>query len=546
MRWDRSALTGVAHVLAHASVFGAVCFLVPGEADAAEVVALRGTSDAEREAPVTCTEGAGDCFVLLGVTIDGASAFTQADLSRHYIPYLTRDVSLDDLARIADAITTRYRQAGYFLSHAVVLPQDGASGVAHILVLEGRISDVVVEGEGQSQARRYLSGLDAQPITNLRDLDRRLALANDVPGLSVRSRIEPDPSDPTNHRLVVTTQFDAIDGVASIDNRGSEDAGPLQAYSRLHANSVLLEGDQASLGVFTTPASPSDFTHIEGAYSAALEDGARVTATIAGSRARDGHDMASPDIGGDVQALSLRYERPLQRGRAGGLWLGAAFDLHHAENDLASGGGYVDELRVARFSLRGFLDEGGRASTVFARASFGLDLLGASGRSLVRRSRYDADGEFVAFNFHASHYRDLSRFVGVYASIDGQWADRPLLLSEEFAVGSLPYGRAYNPGEISGDHGLAGLVELRAGYDPDLGPISFLQGYLFYDTAQVWNYNTAPDADELSLSSAGAGLRVNVEDWLVFRIETARPLTRTPYEEGDKDWRQFFSLSAAY
>lgn len=544
MRRDRSAPSRIARALAHAGALGAVCFAAPGHVAAAEALILRGTSDAEHEAPVTCTEGAGECFVLLGVTIDGATAFTQADFTRHYVSYLTRAVSLDDLARIAEAITARYREAGYFLSHAIVPPQDVESGVARIVVLEGRIAEIVVEGEGRDHARAYLRGIEAQPIANLRDLDRRLALANDVPGLSVRSRIEPDVNDPTRHRLVVTTQFDAVDGHALIDNRGSEDAGPLQAYGRVRGNSVLLDGDQASLAVFTTPASPSEFTHVEGAYSLALENGARGAVAIAGSRARDGHDMASPDIGGDVQALSLRYEYPLRRGRASGLWLGAAFDLHHAENDWASGGGYADELRVARFTLRGFLDEGGHASTAFARASFGLDFLGASGRSLARRSRYDADGEFVTLNLHASHYRDLGRNVGVYASIDGQWADRPLLLSEEFAVGAQPYGRAYNPGEISGDHGLAGLLELRAGYDPGLGPISFLQGYLFYDTAQVWNYNAAPGDDELSLSSAGAGLRVDVEDWLTARLEFARP--RTPYEQGDKQGRQFFSLSAIY
>lgn len=546
MVWNKSAPSRIARALAHAGVFGAACIGVPGHAFAGEALALRGTSDAEQEAPITCTEGAGECFILLGVAIDGASTFAQADLARHYLPYLSRAVSIDDLSRIADAITARYRGAGYFLSRAIVPPQDSSSGVARIVVLEGRIAEVVIEGEGRDRARAFLRGIEAQPIADLHDLDRRLALANDAPGLSLRSRIEPDLDDPTRHRLIVSTQFDAIDGHASIDNRGSESAGPLQAYGRVRGNSVLLDGDQASLGVFTTPSSPSDFTHIEGAYSLALENSARVAVSVAASRARDGHDMASPDIGGDVQAFSLRYEHPLQRGRAAGLWLGAAFDVHHSENDWASGGGYADELRVARVSLRGFLDENGRASTVFARASFGLDVLGASGHSLMRRSRYDADGAFVTLNLHASHYRDLSRYLGVYVSVDGQWADRPLLLSEEFSVGGQPYGRAYNPGEISGDHGLAGSVELRAGYDPDLGPISFVQGYLFYDAAEVWNYNTAPGADELSLSSAGAGLRVNFENWLTAGLEYARPLTRTPYEQGDKQGRHFFSLSATY
>jgi hemolysin activation/secretion protein len=545
MRWFRWAPPFVAGALAQTGVLALVCFATPNAA-ASDAAALRGLSDADHEAPVTCTESAGQCFVLLGVTIDGASAITQADLASLYEPYLALTVSIDDLARIADAVTARYREAGYFLSRAIVPPQDTETGVAHIVVLEGRISEVVVEGEGSAQAGVYLRGIDTQPIANLGDLDRRLSLASDVPGLSLRSRIEPDLNDPTSHRLVVTTEFRAVEGYASIDNRGSAEAGPLQTYGRVRANSVLLDRDQITLGVFTTPASPSDFTYAEAGYAYTYGDGARIAVSASAYRSHDGHDMASPEIGGDGQSLSLQYDYPLQRGRAGGLWLGAAFDVRHAENDWAVGGGYADELRVARINLRGFLNQQGHASTVFARASFGLDVLGASGNSFQRRSRYDADGEFITFNLHASHYRDLGRYVGVYASVDGQWADRPLLISEEFSVGGRFYGRAYDPGEISGDHGWAGLVELRAGYDPNLAPISFLQGYLFYDSSEAWNYNNAPDADALALSSVGGGLRISFQDWLTARFELARPLTRTFDGQRQTDWRQFFSLSAAY
>lgn len=530
--------------LAHAGALGVACVAAPDHAIAADQPGL--TGQVGDTAPPSCADAAGECVTLIGVTIDGATAFTAAELARLYAPYLARSVSVGDLMRIADAITTHYREAGYFLSRAIVPPQDAASGVARIVVLEGRISEVVIEGEGRAQTAAFLRGLDASSIANLRELDRRLALASDVPGLSVRSRIEPDPDDPTRHRLIVSTEFRSINGFASIDNRGRHDAGPLQAYGRVRANAALLERGQASFGAFTTPASPSDFTYVEGAYSYSFASGARAALSISVSRAHDGRDMASPEIGGDSQSIYLSYERPLERSRHGGLWLGTAFDLRHTENDWVGGGAYADELRVARVTLRGFLNEDGRASTLVARASFGMDFLGASGPSAARRSRSDADGEFVTLYFHASHYRDLNRYLGVYASIDGQWADRPLLMAEEFSVGGQPNGRAYNAGEILGDSGAAGLVELRAGYDPDLGAVSFLQGYLFYDTAQVWNFNTAVGADELSLSSAGAGIRVTFEDWLTAGLEFARPLTRTPSEESDKNWRPFFSVSAAY
>lgn len=544
MHWGRLARARIACGLAHASAFGIGWVAWSSDAIADDAATLRGSSDADHEA--ACAQDPGACFTLLGVSVDGVSAFSQAELADAYQPYLARTVNLNDLARIADAITSRYRQAGYFLSRAVAPPQDAASGVARILVLEGRIAEIIIEGDGREQASVFLRGLDAQPIANLSDLDRRLALANDVPGLNVRAHIEPDPDHPTLHRLVVNAALRTTEGYAALDNRGGEDAGPLQAFGRVRGNSMLLARDQISLGVFTTPASPRDFTYAEAGYAYVFKDGAGAAVALSTSRAHDGHDMASPEIGGDSLSLAIRLEQPLRRGRSHGLWLGGAFDLSHLENDWASGGGYAEELRVARVSLRGFLDETGRASTLFARASFGLDILGASGRSFARRSRSDASGEFITFNLHASHYRDLGRYMGVYAALDGQWADRPLLLSEEFSIGGQPYGRAYAPGEISGDHGVAGLIEFRAGYDPDLDLISFMQGYLFYDAAQVWSESAAPGADELSLASAGAGLRISVEDWLTARVEFARPLTRTPAQQDDKDWRSFFSLSAAY
>jgi hemolysin activation/secretion protein len=58
----------------------------------------------------------------------------------------------------------------------------------------------------------------------------------------------------------------------------------------------------------------------------------------------------------------------------------------------------------------------------------------------------------------------------------------------------------------------------------------------------VWNFDTGAD----SLASAGAGVRVSFDDWLTARWEIARPLTRTPAEEGDKDARNFVTLSASY
>lgn len=526
---------------ARALVGAGAVVLSPATALADEGVEIRGRSAPAADAG-ECAVTPADCFMLVGVVIDGARAIPPAALANAYEPYLGQMVGLGDLARIADAITARYRSEGYFLSRAVVPPAPNQGGVARLVVIEGRITDLTIEGEAREAVQPFLTGVDREPIARLEALDQRLARASDIPGVTVRSRLEPDPEHPAQHRLIVSTEFDERSGYAAIDNRGTERAGPIQAYGRANANGVFLARDQMSLSAFTTLESPDEYSYLEGTYAYVFEDGDRAAVSASVSRANNDMGSGAPEAGGDNHGLTFRYERPLVRQRDRGAWLSAAFDGRHVEHDWGGGSGYADELRVVRFGLRGFLNDGGRSTTFALQTSVGLDLWGASDFSSFNRSRADADASFVSVTGHLSHYRDFGRYFGVYASVDGQWADAPLLLSEEFFLGGPVYGRAYNSGEITGDRGIAGSVELRAGFDPDWGPVTFVQGYVFADVGEVWNFDTGAD----SLASAGAGMRVSFYDWLTARWEIARPLTRTPAEEGDKDARGFFTVTATY
>lgn len=519
--------------------------LAPLCAPAAHADELRGKSTPGSDDLVTCTRDADPCFTLLGVQLVGAAAMPASAFADIFEPYLARPVSTPDLARIAQAVTDRYRAQGYFLTRAVVPPQDGA-GIARIHVLEGRIGEVRVEGDAAAAVASYFDGLSEAQAAGLSELDRRLAMANDLPGVRVHTRMEPIEGDERAHRLVVTAEREERISVnAAIDNRGGERAGPLQALARVTVNGAWLERDQASLSFFTTPQDPSEFSLIEGAWSYTFANGGRARVVGAISRTQDGPNVASNEVGGDSEALSIQYEYPLVRQRNAGLWLGASLSSRRQRNDWMGGGGYADDLRVARAGLRGTLNEDGHATTLFVQASLGLDALGASGPSPTRRSRFDADGEFVKVSAFASHYMDIGDYFGIYAAAGGQWSDGPLLQAEEFSAGGPPFGRAYNYGEIAADEGIGAMVELRAGFDPDGDLLSFAQAYLFYDAARVWDHADM-GALEDSIASAGGGVRLTFAQRVTAGFELARPLDAAPAEEGDKDWRQFFSLTATY
>lgn len=496
--------------------------------------------------PAACVPASDDCFVLMALTVDGVTAYPMKDIAPFYADYLTREVSMADLVRVAQAITDKYRADGYFLARAVVPPQSGPRGFVRLAVYEGYIGEVRVDGPAAGAVDALLAGVtDVRPL-KLTDLDRRLTLATDRPGLKLKTHLEPVIDDPARHRLVVYADRQRLATSLYADNRGTESAGPWQLYGRLAANSALVAGDQLAASVLTIPEDPEEFTQGEVAYLYPLATGGSIGMRASAARARDASANLGQVVGNENQFASLRWSHPLARGRRHAVWGALAFDASRIEQDWGAAGGYEDNLRVLRASVFATRQDDGRSLTGFAQLSRGLDILGATDTPGRTRSRWDADGQFWKVNLHASHYRDLGRRAGVYLQADAQWSPDPLLAAEEFAAGALPYGRAYNYAEIAGEKGAGALVELRYGWDPAPQAISFLQLYGFADTAKVWRKDAFPGFKSAALASAGGGVRITVHRRATLRLEAARPLTRTPYVTADKDWRFFTSLNAAF
>ena len=128
----------------------------------------------------------------------------------------------------------------------------------------------------------------------------------------------------------------------------------------------------------------------------------------------------------------------------------------------------------------------------------------------------------------------------------GQWSADPLLSYEEFSLGGETYGRGYDYGEISGEHGAAFSGELRYGSNLNWRWLSEYQLYGFYDVGAVWNETSGDKYTMDHLSSAGTGFRLRLNDTLRTGFEAAKPLDRRVSSTGDRDWRFFFSAIATY
>ena len=213
-----------------------------------------------------------------------------------------------------------------------------------------------------------------------------------------------------------------------------------------------------------------------------------------------------------------------------------------------------DRLRVLRANANyDFVDRYRGVSLVGLELSQGLNIFGARGANEANTSREDGKAKFTKISLSGQRLQALPGKLNVRVSIAGQYAFDPLLSTEEIGLGGTAFGRAFDPSELTGDHGLAGRLELTA---PSswanslwLGEYLQIQPYVYFDAGTVWNENKAQDSDDGSratLRSLGTGLRFDLTQRLSGELELAKPLDRRPASEGTKDGRTFFRVLARF
>lgn len=255
----------------------------------------------------------------------------------------------------------------------------------------------------------------------------------------------------------------------------------------------------------------------------------------------------------DVETKSLRAELharyPLIRTRAETLYLDAGIGVVEADVDSLGQDFSKDRLREVLGGLTYLRSDvlGGR-SGVRIRVVQGIPLFGASDPDSDDTARADAEPDFTKISLDATHLQPLFDRFGLIVAVRGQIALQPLPAAEEFALGGARFGRAYDPGEITGEHGLA--LSLEIGYDVPLGDylsddvigiIQRVRPYIYYDVGKAWDMDTSTSEGLVqSLSSVGAGLRIELAYGINLALEYARPLTRTPNTEDDRNGRLLF------
>lgn len=485
-------------------------------------------------------------FTLHHVVLDGSTVYTPQQVDELSKDYLGKPTSFADLYTLSRTLTAHYREDGYIISKVILPPQKIKNGTVHLQAVEGRIVNVKVVGnvpDKNNLIHDMANKIKSSGPANTKHLERYLLLINDLPGIHARSVVQPDEKIPGAADVIITVEEKKFEGSVSFDNRGSKFLGPYNATAVGAFNSLFGIHDRTTLRGITTVGTDEmrfmDITHEEQLGT----EGTRLKGRFAITSTKPGGDLESLDIRGLSRLFDLEVMHPLIRNRQYNVNLIGGFTAINSDTDILGVNTGDDNIRLIRGGGHvDFTDPFAGVNQIDAEIAQGIFLFGTSDEG-VGRSRASGEPNFTRENFTATRLQDIWGPFSVKLSGTGQNSNDPLWVTEQFAIGGPEFGRAYDTGEITGDSGLAGLVELRYTGEPPGGFLQNYQFYGYYDGGKVWNNEVAfGEIDSASLASAGFGVRFNTEYDFTGYVELDKPLTRPVNSESDNGSRLFFSI----
>lgn len=494
--------------------------------------------------PTQSEAGIAETFVLSAVLIEGATVFGSEELAQSFEPFLASRVGQAELEKIAQDITERYRKAGFLLSYALVPRQSVQSGIVRIKVVEGFVGRVRLMGDARTAKaiRGIFQSLALKRPLRLEALERKIGLARDVPGAIITDvQISRSAEEPAEHLLTVVVGKDRFRGIAYADNRGTSTDARMRAYSSFSLASLAVPGDQFQVDLFAIPY--DKFRYAFGQVKGSVpigSDGLRITAS--GSYGDQFQRVAGPNQNGMSRQLIGEISYPFVESRA--LSVAGRLQFGDLKSELKQSGAVVqsDRIQVARawldISRVGAVRIDGQLGV-----SRGLDLGPATGGGDPLASRPFASSKFTKFNASMQVMAQLSDRLRLRFDSASQISANSLLSPEEFALGGSRFGRAFDFNEITGDHGVAAMVEL--GYRPKgTGQLAKnLEVFTFVDGGGAFRKRSSPGLhEELWLAGAGAGARFSAFG-ILWSSEIGVPIA---LDGADRGIRAFFSTTRIF
>ncbi|NBD15048.1 MAG: BamA/TamA family outer membrane protein [Cyanobacteria bacterium] len=478
------------------------------------------------------------------IEVTGSTILTAEELDPIINPLEGRITTLGELKEAATAITQLYLERGYITSRAVVPPQEIEDGVVEIVVIEGSLEDVQIEGNRRLNTGYIRSRLELARETpfNAGALEDQLQLLQINPLFdAIEATLQAGEGAGKSDLVVTVEEANPWLFSLNVDNYTPPSTGSVRTGINVGHRNLTGLGDTLSLTFNRTVNGGSRELDANYTVPVNAKNGTLQLRTII-----EGNDVTEDrlvpvdpntgdelEIEGESERYEISFRQPVVRTPREEFALSLGFSHQRNQNFFENEGfGFFNQAP----------DEDGETRTsairlgqeYLSRDPKGIWLL----RSLfsVGIDAFDAttndapvpDSRFFSWFAQAQRVQRLSQNNLLVIQADLQLTPDSLLSSEQFTIGGGQSVRGYRQNALVGDNGFRLSVEDRItlARSEERGEAT-LQVAPFVDMGAVWNSDDNTDSDlgdDTFLIGVGLGVIWQPVSGLNIRLDYAPPL----------------------
>jgi hemolysin activation/secretion protein len=461
-------------------------------------------------------------------------------------------LNMTTLARVRDLVTAHFVAVGRPFVRVETPPQDATNGIVQVVVTEGRLGALKVDGARYFSERDYLAVIGLQPgdAIDAARLDRAIAWLNTNPYRRVTPVAQAGHEPGTTDLVLQAQEMLPLRVTATAGNTGNPYNGEIQLGTSVEWGNAFGRGDL--LNASYTTSQDRAINQFGAGYTLQLPW--RDALTITGSYARTRPDPHGSAVSteGTSSGASLRYvSRPLKFADH----FAVGIDYRCTDNDVLFGGAsvFATSAVVVQAAVEYATSRAWRLGVTNAAVSgfFSPGGVGAENTNETFESqRQGASARYGYARLMLGHAGQLRWGLTWSARATGQLASARLLSTEQLGFGGDNSVRGFHNFATSRDEGLVVNGELHL---PQLRGMvmgtrnderaDVLSAFVFADYGTGRQHGE--DAGPLTLVSVGPGLRYYAGRFATVQLSYGHVLRRRGLSEA-RDYRLHFQLQAGF
>lgn len=460
-------------------------------------------------------------------------------------------LTLGGLNQMVREAVLAYRKSDLPVVDVLVPEQEISTGVLQLVIIEGRLGDVLVEGADSAEGR----ALARQIRTERGEVIRESELTEDMNWINKHPNRQVDlvfsPGDGYGETDVILRNQSARElmGYVAIENSGTSVLGEERGIFGASWTGPLFFGTDTILSYqFTTNFDDdSELLGHSGVFASYLPW--RHQVTLLGAYVESDANFSAGggnfNTGGVNKQLSGRYGIPLPSIGRLSHELEFGMDFKTSNTDLAFNNVQVFDTtsEIVQYSLGYNIvvrDSTGAWRVDSEIVSSPGDNTAHNTDAIFQTQRALATANYTYGQVTLERDQQLPEGWSAYARLQGQGANANLLASETLGAGGYDSVRGFEQRIVRGDSGIAGSVELRT---PNFYPSTFsgfgnvrdsAYGLVFYDFAALSSHTPLPGEEDLEIGSVGLGFRYQRENWFTLRVDYGFQVTEEGFDDGNE------------